>query len=141
MNRTIAEVSGDSFFACAVRRAARAMAANGAPTYMYSFDQPPEAPFLQGLGVFHSSEIPFVFGTDPTFPLGRVGAGGAAAAEAIQSYWVRFAKTGDPNGDGAPMWPAYDTAGEKHLSIGPTIAEAGPHKQTQCDFWDAMVLP
>ncbi len=139
VNRAIAEVSGDSFFSCAMRRAARAMAANGGPTYMYSFEQPPEAPFLQGLGVFHSSEIPFVFGTDPTFPLARVGNGGAAAAQAIQSYWVRFAKTGDPNGDGAPTWSPYDATNEKYLVIAPTIAEQTQYKAALCDFWDAVV--
>lgn len=143
-NRAIAEVSGDSFFACAARRSARAMAANGATTYLYQFEQPPEGPFLQGLGVFHSSEIPFVFGTDPAFPLGRVGAGGAAAAEAMQGYWTRFAATGDPNGPNAgdaPTWAPLDRAKDNYLAIGSAIAEKTAFKAAACDFWDAVVPP
>ena len=32
-----------------------------------------------------------------------------AVSRMAQSYWVNFAKTGDPNGPGLPAWPAYDT--------------------------------
>lgn len=140
-NRAIGEVTGDSFFACSARRTARALAAKGAPTYYYDFQQPVEGPFLPGLGVFHSSEIPFVFGTDPAFPLGKVGASGAAVAEAMQGYWTRFAKTGDPNGGGAPMWTPYDRASDTHLVFGATILEVAHFKDALCDFWDGVVPP
>ncbi len=43
----------------------------------------------------------------------------------MQSYWVNFAKTGDPNGAGLPQWPAYsatDCWQVMHLHPGPTAA-------------------
>lgn len=32
-------------------------------------------------------------------------------AEEISSYWVNFAKKGDPNGKGLPEWAAFQNAG------------------------------
>jgi carboxylesterase type B len=60
----------------------------------------------------HGGEIAFVFGT-----LGIGGFGpppppptpqDQAVSQMAQSYWVNFAKTGDPNGAGLPTWPRYD---------------------------------
>jgi len=30
-----------------------------------------------------------------------------ALAERVSSYWVNFARAGDPNGNGLPRWPAF----------------------------------
>ncbi len=139
-NRALAEVTGDAFFVCPARQAARDAAAAGAPVYLYSFERLPEVAAFPGLGVFHSAELPFVFGTDPAYPLAQVGASGAATAAALQAMWTQFAATGDPNGTG-PEWPAFDRAGDRHLVIGDTIAAASGHKAAACDFWDAFPLP
>lgn len=140
-NRALAEVTGDAFFACPARRTARGAAAVGGPVYFYSFERSLEQPFLANLGVFHSSEIPFLFQSDPKFPLGRVG-GGQAVADTLQGYWTRFAHTLDPNaGSDAVAWPTYDTAGDRHLAIDLTTVEGTGLRQAACDFWDGLPIP
>jgi para-nitrobenzyl esterase len=71
--------------------------------FVYYFDhRTPSSPN----GANHGAEIPYVFGN-----LG--GPGGTPRPEDIalsnlmMSYWVNFAKSGDPNNVGLPVWPAF----------------------------------
>ncbi len=137
-NRAIAEISGDAFFVCPARRTARAVAAKGAPTYYYSFQQEPVQAFMPDLGVFHSAEIPFLFATDPRYPLARAGEAGKPTSDALQSYWQRFAQTMDPNGNGAPLWPLYARATEEHLVIDNDPSVGSAYKNELCNFWDGV---
>ena len=141
-NRALAEVTGDSFFACPARRTARGVAAAGAATYVYSFERALDDPFLDDLGVFHSSELPFLFNAPPeAFPLGKVGSG-QAVADAMQRYWTSFAITGSPDGDVA--WPEYDLATDQHLILDSTITTGtGLYAERcvlGCDLDRALVL-
>ncbi len=95
------------------RFAASAFAANGSPVYLYRFSYVQTA-MRERLraGTPHGGEIAFVFGT--------LGTGGfepppppptdqdQAVSRMAQSYWVNFARTGDPNGAGLPAWPRYN---------------------------------
>lgn len=70
------------------------------PAYVYYFTRK-----LLGSddGAFHSSELWYVFQT-----LGRSwrpkSEADYALADQINSYWCNFVKSGDPNGEGLPLW-------------------------------------
>ena len=75
-----------------------------------------------------------MFGLD-TFPLGKIG-GGAQLVEFMQTFWTKFAKTGDPNVPGL-IWSRYD-ATDTLLVLDLPIMTRVAHKAAQCDFWDAL---
>ena len=135
-NAAIAEVTGDAFFVCPMRVAAKgASGIPGISVYMYSFDREPESAFLSDLGAFHSSEIPFLFGTDGVYPLARTGAGPVATT--MQQMWTRFAETGKPSME----WPQYSAESDAYLSINDPLAVKTGLKAAQCEFWDSLGLP
>ena len=42
-------------------------------------------------------------------------------ANIMASYWVNFAKTGDPNGRGLPQWPKFTPDTKAALEMGDTV--------------------
>jgi para-nitrobenzyl esterase len=43
-------------------------------------------------------------------------------SDIMQQYWTNFAKTGDPNGAGLPVWPKFDPASRAYIQF----TDAGP---------------
>jgi para-nitrobenzyl esterase len=91
------------------RFAASAFAANGSPAYRYRFSYVPTAMREQmRTGAPHGGEIGFVFGTLTARPGSTLSPEDHEVSRMAQSYWVNFARTGDPNGAGLPAWPRHD---------------------------------
>jgi para-nitrobenzyl esterase len=78
-------------------------------------------------GASHASEIPFVFGTLTAGQGSTVTPGDQAVSRMAHSYWVNFARTGDPNGAGLPAWPRHDPSKDLIFDFRPDgSAGAGP---------------
>jgi para-nitrobenzyl esterase len=138
-------LTSDVKFACQARTDARALAAaQAAPVYRYWFDHAPERGGASAsyFGAFHGLELPFLFGV-LEFGLGAVryrpGPNDLAVSVAMQGYWARFAATGDPNGDGAPAWPAYERPAEPYLRLAAPPMPGTAVRGAQCDFWDGLM--
>lgn len=65
----------------------------------------------------HSAELRYIFGyTELEDTAAR------KQSNIMQQYWTNFAKTGDPNGAGLPLWKKYDAATKVTLEF----ANEGP---------------
>lgn len=106
---------------------ARLQARTQQPVYFYRFDQAPPFPegARAGWGASHFAELWYMFdhlGQEP-WPWTP---GDRRLADAMSSYWVNFARTGNPNGPGLPQWPAFTPAQGNVLSLGDPIAASQP---------------
>ncbi len=98
--------------------------------YLYYFDH--RVPGLPG-GASHAAEIPYVFGNlGGAGPMNNrpVTPEDIALSELVGSYWINFAKKGDPNGAGLPAWPAFN---EKEQMVMYIDSETGARKHPDID--------
>lgn len=107
------KMGGDAIIWHSVATIADAMHSK-CPTYLYRFKWTSNYLKAAGLGSFHSLEIPFVFGTleadDSKLMLKDTDNSEVEKLSTfMQSYWLRFAYSGNPNPTGDSSWKQYET--------------------------------
>lgn len=110
---------------------------NDYSTYIYEFGHvPPDKPDFPNFGAFHTSEVPFALHTLHTWrrPWRSVD---REIEKMTSAYWVNFAKTGNPNGDGLPEWKVYDKTTGRILRIGGTTSTQAAYLKAAFDFLEA----
>jgi len=137
--KALVAIVTDLKFTCPARAIARAVQrAQAEPVFRYFFTRRP-AVANGDLGAVHGIELMYLFHTLTKVPLYIPAQADLDLADAIIGYWGRFAAAGDPNGDGAPEWPSYDSQKDTHLVLD-SPPRAGEGVRTErCDFWDALL--
>ena len=93
---------------------ARTSTTNG---YIYYFDRAIPWPEHPEFGAFHTGEVPYVFNNlkmldRPWTDVDRM------VADMMSSYWANFAKNGDPNGEGLPVWDPTTSDNRSVMRLG-----------------------
>ena len=146
-----AALAGDTFIGYSTWKWIEMQATTGgsAPVYRYSFDRKIPVPANHtamgrpatsaDIGARHAGEIQYVFGTLASIPEVPWEPSDKALSEAMTSYWANFAKKGDPNGEGLPMWPKYDPKAPRVLHLDVTIKDAPDTTRARYEALDAFV--
>ncbi|XP_071128565.1 fatty acyl-CoA hydrolase precursor, medium chain-like [Mytilus edulis] len=88
------------------------------------------APWFKGPG--HASEIPFLF---PFKSLSNATEDDKNYSVTMIKYWSNFAKTGDTNGDGLPVWKQYDLVTRSYIVLDVNVTTQQNLYKDRIDFW------
>ncbi|MBQ8954806.1 MAG: carboxylesterase family protein, partial [Clostridia bacterium] len=89
--------------------------ASGIPSYVYYFTKENGR-----LGAWHSGEEVYLYGNIPETS-GLYDAADRSLSDAMKRYYLNFIRTGDPNGEDLPLWPAGEGKNQV-LEFGEEIA-------------------
>jgi para-nitrobenzyl esterase len=108
------------------------------PAYLYYFSRVPPGPQSKTLGAFHAADLAYVFGNFVwPFPWEETD---KKLSDAMTSYWVNFAASGDPNGNGLAKWPVYNAGEDQLLEFGDRIGVRSGVNKAGLDFFDKYEL-
>ena len=142
-------IQADRRFTWQMRAWARAIG-DGTDVYLYFFSHAPPVFRLyvpdrreldvpggqRSNGAYHSGDLAYAFGN-----VGLVGIDwndrDRELSDQMSQYWVNFAKTGNPNGDGLPEWPEYDRETERAIEFGADgTAAVAKVREKKLDLFD-----
>jgi para-nitrobenzyl esterase len=139
----------DGVFSCGARIAGQSLA-KFVPTYTYEFNDenaPPAQSAFGGLltfplGAYHSAELQYLFPGIDVFGLTvTLSSQQMRLSDAMVSYWTQFAKKGDPNSSGEPLWSPYGASTDQFQSLIPPtpVVESNFDSSHLCSiFWDTF---
>jgi para-nitrobenzyl esterase len=143
-------VGTDAIFACPARFADE-LASPFVPTFAYEFnDEKAPQNFLPPVSfpyaASHASEIQYIFpfanpsGFGLNLAQTPLDTDQQKLSDRMIGYWTEFAKSGNPNGSGPPVWQRFHRDRQVMLSLVPPTPTSETNFATahQCDFWDTL---
>ena len=135
----------DAVFACPALRADLSMS-QFVPlsTYEFSDENAPQdflPPVSFPYAAAHASELQYLFALPVTVPLPPLNPQQLQLSSAMQHYWTNFAKSGNPNGPGVPVWQEFNPIVGNFQSLIPPspVQETDFATSHQCAFWAALL--
>ncbi|MGI9200384.1 MAG: carboxylesterase/lipase family protein [Woeseiaceae bacterium] len=119
---------------CASQNVAARVNSAGGNAWMYHFTRVPLGQNGESLGAYHGVEYPYVFDTHDSYF--AVDDTDRALQHAMQTYWVNFAKTGDPNGEGVPLWPRFEASDMMVQELGDKVFSTEQPEPELCALFE-----
>ena len=144
-------IQADRSFVWEMRTWARAVEASGNAAWLYFFSQAPPVFRIyvperaaidmpdgpDGYGAYHSGDLAYAFGNTRLVGIDWTD-WDHEISHAMTRYWVNFARTGDPNGEGLATWPRYEMATDEWLEFGSDIKTAREVRKEKLDLFDRV---
>ena len=130
----MAAIYGDTQYNFGSRELMRYGARNNVPVYRYLFTRSRNN---AAAAPIHGAELQYVFDNLSASHRGRVPPSDSIdleVAKQMADAWVRFAKTGNPNGGSLPNWPVHGGATENYMDFGAVIAAKTGNRTAALDF-------
>jgi para-nitrobenzyl esterase len=118
---------------------ARWMANVPSNTYFYVFSRQLPGPGGKNLGAYHAAEMAYVWDNldlEPWVPREEYD---RELAKIMSDHWVRFATTGDPNGETQPTWLPYSPDSEYYLEFGDEIETKRNFRQEAVEAYSSVI--
>jgi len=119
-HRLVADrVAGRLRFLCPSKFMADAVAQKGGNAFFYHFTR--VRPNGEKVLAYHGAEISYALDTaDSWLPADDVD---GRLTNVMAQYWVNFATTGSPNGEGLPAWPLYTADDGRYMELGDELRQ------------------
>jgi para-nitrobenzyl esterase len=144
-HRQAVVVAGDVTFLKGARKVIAAVSKRNEHAYLYLFSRVSGGDRVLHWGAFHGTEIPYVFDNLPDsdehlflpkFALDSdtYNEKDYEVARTMNAAWVRFARSGDPNGGTLLTWPSYRTDHESYMEFGDAFTVKTNPRAKQLDY-------
>lgn len=122
---------------CPSQALAARRASSGGQAWVYWFTRQRDDAGGEALGAYHGAEYPYVFGVHDDYM--TTSDYDRHLSALMQRYWINFAATGNPNGDGLPEWPLFARPDPRVLELGDTVRPVPAIEPDMCAAFEAWI--